>query len=216
MFKQQNFIFIREVVFMSKGVKTLVIILVIVVAIFGVVKFFAGTYNTMVGMEEGVLSQWAQVENQYQRRLDLVPNLVATVKGYASHESEVFTEVAEARSQAGGVMELSSDVLDDPEALARFQQAQNSLGGALQRLLSVTENYPQLQANQNFMALQDELEGTENRIATERMRFNETVQEYNKYIRTFPNNIIANMNGFEKKAYFTATDEAKTAPKVEF
>ena len=128
---------------MSKGVKTLVIILVIVVAIFGVVKFFAGTYNTMVGMEEGVLSQWAQVENQYQRRLDLVPNLVATVKGYASHESEVFTEVAEARSQAGGVMELSSDVLDDPEALARFQQAQNSLGGALQRLLSVTENYPQ-------------------------------------------------------------------------
>jgi LemA protein len=216
MFKQQNFIIIRVVVFMSKGVKTLVIILVIVVAIFGVVKFFAGTYNTMVGMEEGVLSQWAQVENQYQRRLDLVPNLVATVKGYASHESEVFTEVAEARSQAGGVMELSSDVLDDPEALARFQQAQNSLGGALQRLLSVTENYPQLQANQNFMALQDELEGTENRIATERMRFNETVQEYNKYIRTFPNNIIANMNGFEKKAYFTATDEAKTAPKVEF
>lgn len=201
---------------MSKGVKTLVIILVIVVAIFGVVKFFAGTYNTMVGMEEGVLSQWAQVENQYQRRLDLVPNLVATVKGYASHESEVFTEVAEARSQAGGVMELSSDVLDDPEALARFQQAQNSLGGALQRLLSVTENYPQLQANQNFMALQDELEGTENRIATERMRFNETVQEYNKYIRSFPKNIIANMNGFEKKAYFTSTDEAKTAPKVEF
>ncbi len=201
---------------MKKGVKTLVIILVIVIAIFGVVKFFAGTYNTMVGMEEGVLSQWAQVENQYQRRLDLVPNLVATVKGFASHESEVFTQVAEARSQAGGVMELSSNVIDDPEALAKFQQAQNSLGGALQRLLSVTENYPQLQANQNFMALQDELEGTENRIATERMRFNETVQEYNKYIRKFPNNIIANMNGFEKKAYFTSTDEAKTAPKVEF
>ena len=201
---------------MNKGVKALVIILVIVVAIFGVVKFFAGTYNTMVSMEEGVLSQWAQVENQYQRRLDLVPNLVATVKGFASHESEVFTQVAEARSQAGGVMQLSSDVLDDPEALAKFQQAQNSLGGALQRLLSVTENYPQLQANQNFMALQDELEGTENRIATERMRFNETVQEYNKYIRKFPNNIIANMNGFDKKAYFTSTDEAKTAPKVEF
>lgn len=201
---------------MKKGVKTLVIILVIVIAIFGVVKFFAGTYNTMVGMEEGVLSQWAQVENQYQRRLDLVPNLVATVKGFAAHESEVFTQVAEARSQAGGVMELSSNVIDDPEALAKFQQAQNSLGGALQRLLSVTENYPQLQANQNFMALQDELEGTENRIATERMRFNETVQEYNKYIRKFPNNIIANMNGFEKKAYFTSTDEAKTAPKVEF
>ena len=201
---------------MNKGVKALVIILVIVVAIFGVVKFFAGTYNTMVSMDEGVLSQWAQVENQYQRRLDLVPNLVATVKGFASHESEVFTQVAEARSQAGGVMQLSSDVIDDPEALAKFQQAQNSLGGALQRLLSVTENYPQLQANQDFMALQDELEGTENRIATERMRFNETVQEYNKYIRTFPNNIIANMNGFDKKAYFTSTDEAKTAPKVEF
>ncbi len=201
---------------MNKGVKTLVIIGIILVVVFAGVKFFAGTYNTMVGMEEGVLSQWAQVENQYQRRLDLVPNLVATVKGYASHESEVFTQVAEARSQAGGVMELSSDVLDDPAALEKFQQAQNSLGGALQRLLSVTENYPQLQANQNFMALQDELEGTENRIATERMRFNETVQEYNKYIRTFPQNIIANMNGFEKKAYFTSTDEAKTAPKVEF
>jgi LemA protein len=202
--------------FMNKGMKVLITVAIILVVVVAGFKFFAGTYNTMVEMEEGVLSQWAQVENQYQRRLDLVPNLVATVKGFASHESEVFTQVAEARSQAGGVMQLSSDVIDDPEALAKFQQAQNSLGGALQRLLSVTENYPQLQANQNFMALQDELEGTENRIATERMRFNETVQEYNKYIRTFPQNIIANMNGFEKKAYFTSTEEAKTAPKVEF
>ena len=200
---------------MNKGMKVLITVAIILVVVVAGFKFFAGTYNTMVEMEEGVLSQWAQVENQYQRRLDLVPNLVATVKGFASHESEVFTQVAEARSQAG-VMQLSSDVIDDPEALAKFQQAQNSLGGALQRLLSVTENYPQLQANQNFMALQDELEGTENRIATERMRFNETVQEYNKYIRSFPKNIIANMNGFEKKAYFTSTDEAKTAPKVEF
>ena len=165
---------------MNKGMKILITVAIILVVVVAGFKFFAGTYNTMVEMEEGVLSQWAQVENQYQRRLDLVPNLVATVKGYASHESEVFTQVAEARSQAGGVMQLSSDVLDDPDALAKFQQAQNSLGGALQRLLSVTENYPQLQANQNFMALQDELEGTENRIATERMRFNETVQEYNK------------------------------------
>ena len=189
----------------------IVIALVAIAAIWGI-----SAYNGLVKMDEGVNTAWSNVENQYQRRLDLVPNLVATVKGFASHESEVFTQVAEARSQAGGVMQLSSDVIDDPEALAKFQQAQNSLGGALQRLLSVTENYPQLQANQNFMALQDELEGTENRIATERMRFNETVQEYNKYIRSFPKNIIANMNGFEKKAYFTSTDEAKTAPKVEF
>ena len=202
---------------MKKGTKiALIIVAVLLVMIVGCVSSISGSYNSLVDLDEGVKSQWAQVENQYQRRLDLVPNLVATVKGYASHESEVFTQVAEARSQAGGVMQLSSDVLDDPDALAKFQQAQNSLGGALQRLLSVTENYPQLQANQNFMALQDELEGTENRIATERMRFNETVQEYNKYIRTFPQNIIANMNGFEKKAYFTSTDEAKTAPKVEF
>lgn len=201
---------------MSKGTKILLTVAIILVVIFAGVKFFAGTYNTMVEMEEGVLSQWAQVENQYQRRLDLVPNLVATVKGYASHESDVFTQVAEARSQAGGVMQLSADVLDDPNVLAKFQQAQNSLGGALQRLLSVTENYPQLQANQNFLALQDELEGTENRIATERKRFNDAVQVYNKYIRTFPKNIIANMNGFEKKAYFTSTEEAKSAPKVEF
>jgi LemA protein len=196
--------------------KGLIILGIVIIAVGIFIGSLISSYNKIIALSEEVDSKLAAVDVNLQRRADLIPNLVATVKGFASHESEVFTQVAEARSQAGGVMQLSSDVIDDPEALAKFQQAQNSLGGALQRLLSVTENYPQLQANQNFMALQDELEGTENRIATERMRFNETVQEYNKYIRSFPKNIIANMNGFEKKAYFTSTDEAKTAPKVEF
>lgn len=202
---------------MKKGTKIFIVVLVVIAIIaIGCFKFFAGTYNKIVALDEQVSNQWAQVENQYQRRLDLVPNLVATVKGYAKHESSVYTEVAEARARAGGVMEISSDMLNDPAAMQRFQDAQNSLGGALQRLLSVTENYPQLQANQNFLALQDELEGTENRISTERKRFNDDVQTYNGFIRKFPNNIVANMNDFDKKAYFAAAEGASSAPKVEF
>lgn len=202
---------------MKKGTKIFIVVLV-VIAIIAIVcfKFFAGTYNKIVALDEQVSNQWAQVENQYQRRLDLVPNLVATVKGYAKHESDVYTEVAEARARAGGVMQLSSDMLDDPAAMQKFQDAQNSLGGALQRLLSVTENYPQLQANQNFLALQDELEGTENRISTERKRFNDNVQTYNGFIRRFPNNIVANMHNFDKKTYFAAAEGASSAPKIEF
>ena len=167
-------------------------------------------------MEEGVKGQWAQVENQYQRRFDLIPNLVATVKGYAAHESQVFTDVSEARAKAGGVMQMSDQLLNDPEAFRRFQEAQASLGGALSRLLSVTEQYPELKANEQFLSLQDQLEGTENRIAVERKRYNEAVQSYNVYIRQFPRSIIANMNGFREKAYFKADDQASAAPKVNF
>lgn len=196
--------------------KTLVIVGVIVVCIFAVYSFFGGTYNNIVSLEEDVNAQWAQVQNQYQRRMDLIPNLVSTVKGYASHESEVFEQVSDARSKAGGVVNIDSEILDDPEAFAKYQQVQDNLSSSLQRLLMVTENYPQLKADQNFLALQDQLEGTENRISTERNRFNEKVGAYNKFIRQFPKNIIANMNGFRAKSYFEASSEAQSAPKVEF
>ena len=196
--------------------KALIIVGVILVCCFGIFKFFGGTYNTIVSLDEGVSSQWAQVQNQYQRRMDLIPNLVSTVKGYAKHESDVFTQIADARSKAGGVVNVDSSILDAPEAFAKYQKVQGELGSSLQRLLMITENYPELKADQNFLALQDQLEGTENRISTERKRFNETVSEYNKYIRSFPKNIIANMNGYRPKSYFTASDEAQNAPKVEF
>jgi LemA protein len=173
-------------------------------------------YNRMVSLEEGVSAAWAQVENVYQRRMDLIPNLVETVKGYAAQEQETLTAVTEARSRAGGVMNVDEDLLNDPEAFARFQEAQDSLGSALQRLLVVTENYPDLKSNQNFLALQDQLEGTENRIAVERMRYNDAVKNYNTIIRRFPQMIIARMTGFEAKAYFQASAGAETAPKVEF
>ncbi|OJF76591.1 MAG: LemA family protein [Treponema sp. CETP13] len=202
---------------MKNGTKSLIIVIgVIAVLIIGSCSFYSNSYNSMVSQDEAVKSAWSQVENQYQRRLDLIPNLVSTVKGYAEHESSVFTDVAEARASAGGVMEMSSDLLDDPEAFERFQKAQASLSGALTRLLSVTENYPELKANEQFLTLQDQLEGTENRISTERKRFNETVQSYNTYIRMFPKNIIANMSGFRQKEYFESQEGADSAPKVEF
>jgi LemA protein len=173
-------------------------------------------YNRMVSLEEGVSAAWAQVENVYQRRMDLIPNLVETVKGYAAQEQETLTAVTEARARAGGVMNVDEDLLNDPEAFARFQETQDSLGSALQRLLVVTENYPDLKSNQNFLALQDQLEGTENRIAVERMRYNDAVKNYNTIIRRFPQMIIARMTGFEAKSYFEASAGAETAPKVEF
>ncbi|MFI3258308.1 MAG: LemA family protein [Spirochaetales bacterium] len=201
--------------------KKSVIILIVVAGILllggvGACSFFTGTYNNMVVAEEGISGAWAQVENQYQRRLDLIPNLVETVRAYAEHEQTVFTEVAEARASAGGVMEMSADVLNDPAAFERFQEAQSSLSGALQRLLVTTENYPTLKADQQFLALQDQLEGTENRIAVERMRFNESVQAYNSYIRLFPQAFIASMMGFTPKAYFASESGAATAPTVSF
>ena len=173
-------------------------------------------YNTMVVLEEDVSASWGQVENVYQRRMDLIPNLVETVKGYASHEADTLQAVVEARSKVGGVMNISDEVLQDPEAFERFQQAQGELTGALQRLMVVSEQYPDLKANQNFLALQDQLEGTENRITVERQRFNESVKAYNKYIKQFPKVLYASKFGFDEKTYFTATTGAEIAPKVTF
>ncbi|HAH60767.1 MAG TPA: LemA family protein [Treponema sp.] len=202
---------------MSKGGKKAIIIIVIIAAVVLLLaQCGAGTYNKMVTMDEDVTSQWAEVQNQYQRRYDLIPNLVATVKGYASHESDVYTQVAEARSKAGGVVNVDEKILSNPEAFTRYQQVQDQLGSSLQRLLMVTENYPELKADQNFLALQDQLEGTENRITVARNRFNDSAKTYNSYIRSFPNNFIANMSNFEKKQYFTAATEAQSAPKVQF
>lgn len=202
---------------MKNGLKTgLVVVAAIVVIGMMLWSFFGGNYNKMVALQEEVKGQWGQVQNAYQRRMDLIPNLVATVKGYASHESDVFTGIAEARSKAGGVMNVSDEVLNDPESFKRFQQAQNDLGSALQRLLVVTENYPELKANENFMALQDQLEGTENRISVERGRFNDMVKNYNVFIKQFPRAIVANMGGFREKAYFTADEAASRAPTVSF
>ena len=189
---------------------------IVLVVLFGCYSCFSGNYNNLVTMDEQVNAQWAQVENQYQRRYDLIPNLVATVKGFASHESEVFKQVSDARSKAGGQINISDEVLSNPEAFERYQQVQDQLGSSLQRLLMVTENYPELKADQNFLALQDQLEGTENRITVARGRYNDAAKQYNSKIRSFPTNIIANMSGFEKKIYFSASAEAQSAPKVEF
>lgn len=202
---------------MKSGTKSvLTVVGVILVIVFMIYRFFAGNYNTMVSLDESVKTQWAQVQNQYQRRMDLIPNLVNTVKGYAKHESEVFTQIADARSKAGGVVNIDSSVLEDEEQFAKYQKVQNELGASLQRLLAITENYPELKADSNFLALQDQLEGTENRITTERKRYNEIVSAYNQFIRRFPQSFVANMNGFKAKAYFTASEEAQTAPTVEF
>ena len=171
-------------------------------------------YNRMVEKQESVSQQWSNVENAYQRRSDLIPNLVATVKGYAEHEQETFTQVTEARSKA---TQMTVDPANlTPEAIQKYQDAQGELSQALGRLLLIQENYPELKANQNFMALQDELAGTENRISVERNKFNEKVQDYNAYIRKFPQVIYAGWFKFESKGYFQAAPGSENAPKVEF
>ena len=174
----------------------------------------ANVYNAFIASEEEVESSWAQVENQYQRRADLVPNLVATVKGYAAHEQQTLEGVVEARAKATQI--TIDPATATPEQLAAYQAAQGELSQALGRLLAVAENYPELQANQNFRDLQAQLEGTENRITIARQMFNETAKAYNKTIRRFPNNILAGIFGFEKKPYFEAEEGASKAPKVEF
>ena len=179
-----------------------------------IVLWVANVYNAFVAAEEEVESAWAQVENQYQRRSDLVPNLVATVKGYAAHEQETLEGVVEARAKA---TQITIDPTNaTPEQLAAFQAAQGELSQALSRLLAVAENYPDLKANENFRDLQSQLEGTENRIAVARQLFNESARKFNTAIRRFPNNIIAGICGFEKKPYFEAEEGANKAPKVEF
>jgi LemA protein len=191
-------------------------IVIAVLILLGVLVYssFKGSYNKMVNMDESVKSSWSQVENVYQRRADLIPNLVNTVKGYASHEKETLEGVIEARAKATST-QINADNLT-PEKLQQFQQAQGALSSALSRLMVVVERYPNLKANQNFLELQAQLEGTENRIAVERRKFNEQVQVYNSYIRSFPKNIYANMFGFEKKAYFKAEESASEAPEVQF
>ena len=191
-------------------------LIIIAVVVLGIGGCGVKNYNTLVSMDEGVEAAWSQVENQYQRRMDLIPNLVSTVKGYAAHESDVLTAVSEARASAGGQVNISDDVLTNPEAFARYQQVQDGLGASLQRLLMVTENYPDLKADENFLALQSQLEGTENRIAVERKRYNDAAQALNAKIRRFPSNLFAGMAGVEKHVYFEAASGAESAPKVEF
>jgi len=174
-----------------------------------------GIYNDLVAQQQNVQAQWSQVENVYQRRVDLIPNLVATVKGYASHEATVLEDVARSRSQAGSIR-LTPELLNNPAEFQKFQQAQNSLSGALSRLLAVAENYPDLKANQNFLTLQNQLEGTENRIAVERRRFNEAAQAYNTRIMQFPTNLVARSFGFQEKPYFQAAAGSEKAPTVDF
>ncbi|MGL4363814.1 MAG: LemA family protein [Bacteroidales bacterium] len=173
-----------------------------------------GYYNKPVTMQEKVDATWAQVQNQYQRRADLIPNLVETVKGYAKHEQETLQGVIEARAKATQVT-ISPDKLD-AVSIKKFQAAQSQVSSALGRLMAISENYPNLKANQNFLELQAQLEGTENRIAVERRNFNEVVREYNAYIRRFPNNLFASMFKFEKKIYFEAEEGTEKAPEVKF
>lgn len=171
-------------------------------------------YNKMVNKQESVEAQWANVQDAYQRRADLIPNLVNTVKGYAEHEKETFKEVIEARAKATSTNIDASKL--DANTLQQFQQVQEGLAGALSKLMVVVEKYPELKANTNFLALQDQLEGTENRISTERRRFNEAAKEYNQYTRNFPQNIVAMLFGFDKKPYFEAQAAAQKAPEVAF
>ena len=196
---------------MKKGLITLIVVGVVLLGGFIWIK---NAYNNMVVSDENVQAAWAQVENVYQRRADLIPNLVSTVKGYAEHESETLESVVSARAKATQVTVDPTDIT--PEAISQFNAAQGELSTALGRLLLIQENYPDLKANQNFLELQAQLEGTENRIATERMKFNEAAKAFNTGIRKFPDNIIASMFGFEKKAYFEAQAGTETAAKVEF
>ncbi|MCI5505469.1 MAG: LemA family protein [Prevotella sp.] len=178
------------------------------------VMWAIGGYNGMVKMDEQVQNKWANVETQYQRRADLIPNLVSTVKGYAKHEQQTLEDVVKARSEATQVKVDAENL--SPEKLAAFQKAQSGVSSALGRLLAVAENYPDLKANQNFLELQSQLEGTENRITVARKDFNDAAKSYNQSIRQFPKNILAGMFGFEKKSYFEAEAGSEKAPKVEF
>jgi LemA protein len=187
------------------------IVVVALIAVFMV----SGTYNDIVAREQAVNSQWAKVESSYQRRADLVPNLVNTVKGYASHERETLEAVTASRAQVGSV-QASPDILNKPAEFEKFQQAQAAFSNALSRLLVVVERYPDLKANQNFMDLQSQLEGTENRINVERNRFNDAAQNYNIRIKQFPAVIIARMFGFQEKQYFRAAAGSERAPAVDF
>jgi LemA protein len=196
---------------MLKWLGCLGVLLVIVLIVGGVLL---GAYNHLVGLSQAVDAQWAQVENQYQRRTDLIPNLVATVQGAATFEKSTLEAVVQARASVGQIN--AGKLPDNPQAFARFQQAQDALSGALSRLLVVVERYPDLKANQNFRDLQSQLEGTENRISVERMRFNERAQEYNTARLRMPTRLFAGMMGFEEKAYFKGVAGSERPPSVNF
>jgi LemA protein len=200
----------KKGLFVGLGCLAIILIAVVILA-----TSAWGTYNSMVTLQQSVDSGWAQVENVYQRRSDLIPNLIATVKGYASHEKEVLEAVTASRSQVGSI-KMTPEMLNNPAELQKFQQAQAGLTSALSRLLVVAENYPELKANQNFLELQSQLEGTENRITVERKRFNEVAQAYNTKIMQFPANIFARMFNFQKKAYFQSAPGSDKAPVVDF
>lgn len=191
-----------------------IILAVAAVLVIGTYSWLKGSYNDMVLRREAATAQLGNVENQYQRRMDLIPNLVNTVKGYAAHEKETFDAVVSARAKATQTTVGIDDLT--PEKMAAYQRAQGEIGSALSRLLAVTENYPELKANENFQTLQAQLEGTENRISVERRKFNEVAKAYNTSIRRFPRNILAGMFGFEKRPYFEAQEGAEKAPEVKF
>jgi LemA protein len=200
----------------SRGLMiALMVVGAIVVVVLGLVLWGVGTYNKIVGLDEGVQSGWSQVENQYQRRAELIPNLVETVKGFAAQEKAVLLGVTEARAKVSQIT-VTKEVLEDPNAFAKFQAAQDQFSSAISRLLAISENYPQLKSNENFLALQNQLEGTENRIAVERRNFNLVVQTYNTAIRRFPGSMVAGFGGFREKQYFKAKEGADTAPQVKF
>jgi LemA protein len=198
---------------MNRGLLVGCGVVVLIAVVLGLVAF--SSYNSLVRLDEQVNTTWSQVQNAYQRRADLIPNLVRTVQGAANFERETLKQVIEARAKATSI-QLTPEMLSDPQAVARFQQAQDQLSGALSRLLVTVEQYPQLKANQNFLQLQDELAGTENRISVERMRFNESVQGYNIARRRFPTILFANLLGFKEKQYFKATEGAEKPPEVKF
>lgn len=197
---------------MKKGLIVLLVLVGLVVLVGG---WFSGQYNGLVTSQEGVNQAWAQVENVYQRRADLIPNLVETVKGAAAFEQETFTAVAEARARVGSI-QMTPEMLKDPEALRNFEAAQGQMTSALSRLMAVAENYPQLKASQNFLDLQSQLEGTENRITVERRTFNQVAQSYNTRIRVFPTSLLAGMFGFAARPYFAAAPGSEKAPAVKF
>src|SRR5437016_8246482 len=198
---------------MARGL--LIALVVVVLAVGGTLAWAVSVSNQLVVAEQNVNEKWAQVQNVYQRRADLVPNLVETVKGFAAQERTVLEEVTKARASATAI-QLSPQALSDPKAVERWQAAQNQLGGALSRLLVTVERYPDLKSNANFLALQTQLEGTENRITVERRKFNEAVRDYNTRLRLFPGSVVASLGGYQAKPFFEAPGDTRTAPKVKF
>jgi LemA protein len=199
----------------SRGALGCLAVVVVIIAIIGFT--IAGTYNNLVQLSQAVDAQWAQVQSVYQRRADLIPNLVATVKGAANFEKSTYIAVAEARAKVGQV-NIPPNITSNPQSFGQYEAAQNGLSGVLTHLLAVAENYPQLQASENFLTLQSQLEGTENRIAVERMRYNDIARQYNTTLQSFPTNVIAGLFGgrFQPKEYFQAQPGAQTAPQVKF